>query len=150
MKNWRFEMGRNISFEVIIDFLSSESDSFIARLKGDIIIIIMSCWQHGLLPSIPIIHHLWLILLTASCACTELMLANAGVSMCRSPSEENIVYEFILTSPAVTCMSCLDFLGDRKQVAIQLLFLWDAASRICSEQHITFLCSSNLTFSPRN
>ena len=48
--------------------------------------------------------------------------ANTGVSMYSSPWE-SITYELVLTSPAVSCMSCssyLDRLGDRRQVAIQL------------------------------
>ena len=61
--------------------------------------------------------------------CTELMnvsfccLVNTGVSTCSSP-EKNIVYEFILISPAEPIMSCssfLDGLWDGKQVAVQLL-----------------------------
>ena len=72
-----------------------------------VIIIIKACKQsrfpwvsHSL--SIPICHHFWQVPYTASSVCTELtnisfcLLANIGVSICRSPKAD-VVYEFILT-----------------------------------------------------
>ena len=47
--------------------------------------------------------------------------------------------------PHISCFSYLDGLWDRKQVAGKML---DVASGIFSKQHIAFLCSSHLPFSP--
>ena len=49
---------------------------------------------------------------------------NTNASMCRSPLEK-VMYEFVLTSPAASCMfysSNLDGFRDWKQVAVQALF----------------------------
>ena len=72
----------------------------------------------------------------------------SGVSMCWSPLK-NIAYKLILTSPAVPSISCSFYLFVRWEVnGCTSAVLWCAASRICSEQHVTSLCTSHLAFSP--
>ena len=95
-----------------------------------IIIIIKSCCEYivlwhshpfSLYPlppffslSIPIHHCPWKILYTASSVCTELMYLsfswsiNTGVSIRRSP-QGNVIFEYILTSIVVPCMSCSSY-----------------------------------------
>ena len=62
---------------------------------------------------------------------------------------EKVTYKFFFTFPIVSSISCLfnlDGFWDRMYVVIQLLFLYNAASRICLKQHIAFLCSSASSF----
>ena len=99
-------------------------------------------------------HPYYQVLKTASSVCTELMYVNlcwstnTSVFMCKSPSE-NIAYELVPTFPAVVSMSCsshLVALWDGRQVAVQMLFCGDPASRIYSKLHVAFLCSFHLVF----
>ena len=46
--------------------------------------------------------------------------------MCRSSSQK-VTYDFVITSltePSMSCLSCLNSLGDGRQVDVQLLFCW--------------------------
>ena len=56
--------------------------------------------------------------------------------------QEYIDFKFVLTSPAVSCMSGSsnwDSFRDGWLVAVQLLFLWGVASRTCSILLAAFL-----------
>ena len=99
-------------------------------------------------PSVPIIHHSWQIFYTAYIVQTELIdvslcwSANTGMSMCNSPSE-NVAYRFIFTSPAVPSMSGSSYFEWLVRWMVHnhtAAVLWDASLRICSKQHVTFLC----------
>ena len=97
-------------------------------------------FPNPLLPFVSVIHLFWSVLQTTSCIYTELLYMCSCVSsntssFLRRGSQENIAYEFILTSSAVSHMSCLFDLdgfrykgvGDHTAAA-----LWDAASRTCT------------------
>ena len=80
----------------------------------------------NLSPSVPIAHHPREVFYAASCIRTELInvrlcwSTHTGVPMCWLP-QEDVAYEFILASPAVSRVSCpsySDGLGDMWQVAV--------------------------------
>ena len=86
---------------------------------------------------------------------TELLYIGSSWSSCLCSSMwrcplEYIAYEFVLTSPAMSCMSGssnLEFswwvIGDRTTAV-----LWGVASRICSILFAAFLCNCCQVFSP--
>ena len=66
----------------------------------------------------------------------------------RRSSWEDATYEFVLISPAVSCMSCSsNWLFVRWEVSGRTaVALWIGASRICSKKHVAFLCNCLLGF----
>ena len=92
----------------------------------------------SLFPSVPIIHCSQLVFQTTTSVRTELLYvsslwsANTGSSMYRVPLK-NITYEFVLSSPAVSCMPCSSYLtfeiGGRWPYSCCFI---GAASRICT------------------
>ena len=118
---------------------SSEKPSANAGMKNSQkrkIIMIVYSWCTtsidfpDLSPFISIIHCSQKVFQATTCISTKLLSVvsswspNTCSSMWRSPLEY-IAYAFILTSPAVSCMSCssnLDIFQDGWQVGLQLLF----------------------------
>ena len=63
-----------------------------------------------LLPLLPIVHHFWQVLRATSCILTELLYVGLSWSPCFCSAMwegpfENITYELVPASPAVSCMS---------------------------------------------
>ena len=81
------------------------------------------------------------LLLTAPSVCTESMIislcwsANTGVSMFRSPLE-NITYEFVLTSSAVTNMFCSTWIvfkmGSKWPIFVECFFFFNTKQHASS------------------
>ena len=86
-----------------------------------------------------------------SCISTELLYIGSSWSSCLCPfmwrgPQEYVAYEFVLTSPAVTCMSGssnFDSFRDGWWVAVQLLFC-----EVLPPGFAAFLCSCRQAFSP--
>ena len=80
-------------------------------------------------PPVSIVHRSREVFLAISCIGTELLYIGSSWSPCLCSSMwrgplENIAYEFVLTSSAVSCMSSLsnfDCFRDGWQMAVQLL-----------------------------
>ena len=107
----------------------------------------------SLFPSVTIINRSQQVFQTTSSVCTELLsvsfcwLANTGSSMWKDP-QENVIYDFVLASPAVsrmTCSSYLDGFRDRQysccfigccfeflfNIARSIFFFLQLPSRFC-------------------
>ena len=131
------------------------SNNYNVWLQYDIIIIIMSCYQHRhpwpSLTTIPIVHCFWFVIRAISRIGAELLYVGSKWSSClcssmwRGPQEY-----FVPTSSAMSCMSgssnFVSFLwwvvGGRTAIA-----LLDAASRTFSIFPSAFLCSCHQAFS---
>ena len=103
--------------------------------------------SNSLAPSVPIILCAWQVLQTASSARTELMYVSLCWSAKGSSPEEKVAYELILLQQyseylvQIIWMVCA-MGGSWSYIAV----LWGVGSRICSRQHVAFLC---LAFCPR-